>query len=90
MRIKVDDLEAVKADKPSPEEGLRAVLMLFLRKTYNVKRFGEPTWRRLVQVIQDSSGGADPALAEAIAKAHSGLSQWFRGLQSWLSTGEGK
>lgn len=71
LRIKVDDLEAVKADKPSPEEGLRAVLMLFLRKTYNVKRFGEPTWRRLVQVIQDSSGGADPALAEAIAKAHS-------------------
>ena len=74
LRIKVGDLDAVQKDKPNPEEGLMAVMKLFLRKVYNVKRFGEPTWRRLVQAVQDDSGGEDRALAERIAREHSGLS----------------
>lgn len=74
MRIKVGDLDAVKADKPTPEAGLTAVLKLFLKKVYNVRKFGEPTWRRLVQAVQDPNGGDNPSLAEAISKEHRGLS----------------
>ena len=35
-----------------------------------VERFGEPTWRRLVEAVEDSVGGNDRALAQTIARQH--------------------
>ena len=34
--------------------------------------FGKPTWRRLVEVVEDPVGGNDPALAQKIARDHPG------------------
>ena len=35
-----------------------------------VERFEEPTWRRLVEAVEDSVGGNDRALAQTIATRH--------------------
>ena len=35
-----------------------------------MERFGEPTWRRLVEAVEDSVGGNDCALAQTIARQH--------------------
>lgn len=37
-----------------------------------VKQFGKPTWRKLVEAVENKSGGNHPALAEIIAKKHLG------------------
>ena len=43
---------------------------MWLEKNYNVKRFGEPTWRQLVKAVGHPDGGADMVLAMKIAKKH--------------------
>ena len=40
----------------------RQMLSTWLRKNYNVKQFGEPTWAKLVEVIKYSAGGENPLL----------------------------
>ena len=35
-----------------------------------VERFGRPTWRRVVEAVEDKVGGKNPALAENIAGKH--------------------
>ena len=50
---------------------------------YNqVKRFGKPTWRRLVEAVEDPVGGNDSALALKIAAKHLGM-------QPYSNTGMG-
>ena len=38
-----------------------------------VPRFGKPTWKRLVEAVEDRGGGNNPALAQEIAKDHPGV-----------------
>jgi len=52
---------------------LRMVLKKWLQKSYNYQRYGPPTWRMLVKAVGDPFGGNDTALAEAIAKKHTGM-----------------
>ena len=35
-----------------------------------MKRFGEPSWQRLVEAVGDPAGGANPAVANQIAEKH--------------------
>ena len=39
---------------------------------FQVKRFGKPTWKRLVEAVKDDVGGSNVALAQKIAKDHPG------------------
>ena len=39
-------------------------------RKYNVERFGEPTWQRLVEAVGDPTGGVNPGLAREIAGRH--------------------
>ena len=34
---------------------------------FQVKKFGKPTWRKLVEAVEDKVGGDNPALAQTIA-----------------------
>ena len=52
---------------------LRMVLTKWLQKSYNVDRYGPPTWRLLVKAVGSPAGGNNCALAETIAKAHPGM-----------------
>jgi len=38
-----------------------------------VERFGMPTWRRLVEAVEDHVGGNNRALAQRIAREHPGV-----------------
>ena len=48
------------------------VLKNWLRRNYNVERFGEPTWRAVVEVVAHSAAGDNCALALSIARKHTG------------------
>ena len=37
-----------------------------------IKKFGRPTWRRLVEAVEDHEGGNNRVLAETIAQHHPG------------------
>ena len=39
-----------------------------------VERFGKPTWKSLVEAVKDDTGCNNPALAQAIANDHLGMS----------------
>ena len=52
---------------------LRMVLTKWLQKSYNVDKYGPPTWRMLVKAVGSPVGGKNYALAETIAKAHPGM-----------------
>ena len=38
-----------------------------------VEMFGKPTWRRLVEAVEDHVGGNNHALAQKIARGHPGV-----------------
>ena len=71
LRLKSDVMESIQAasgnDLPAC---LASVVTEWLRRNYNVKRFGEPTWQRLVEVVGHPAGGANMALARDIANRH--------------------
>ena len=68
------------------EQCLLALLGEWLKESYDVKRYGHPSWRALVRAVASSPGGGNPALAGSIADKHPGriivrkarllLSQW--------------
>ena len=55
-----------------PERCLLGLLEEWLKKSYNVKRYGHPSWRALVRAVASSPGGGNPALAQTIADKHPG------------------
>ena len=71
LRLKLGELDSIAASHPhSVEECLSEMLTQWLRRNYNVKKFGEPSWQRLVEAVGDPAGGANPALANQIAGKH--------------------
>ena len=49
------------------------MLSTWLRKNYNVKKFEEPTWTKLIEAVSHPAGGGNPSLAMEIAKNHEGV-----------------
>ena len=66
-------LEAIQGDKPL--DCLRQMLATWLQKNYSVERFGEPTWVRLVEAVDNPAGGGNHDLAMKIARAHEGTDE---------------
>ncbi|XP_019858009.1 PREDICTED: uncharacterized protein LOC109586277 [Amphimedon queenslandica] len=64
---KIDEIEA--EGKP-PRTCLRKVFDCWLKRDYDYKSHGVPTLRMLCSSIKSHSGGADPALADEIAKEY--------------------
>ena len=55
-----------------PRECLSEILTCWLKRNYNVERFGEPTWKAVVKIIAHPAAGDNCALALSIAKQHLG------------------
>ena len=55
-----------------PKDCLFNSLEVWLKRTYNTEKYGNPSWRMLVKCIANPAGGANPALAQVIAKRHQG------------------
>ena len=71
LRLKAGELDKIETAHPgNPEECLSDVIVEWLRKNYDVEKFGPPTWKWLVEVVADSAAGNDNALAERIAEEH--------------------
>ena len=76
LRIDSGHLEMIQTDNPgNSKECLSEMLTCWLKRNYNVERFGEPTWRAVVKVVGRPAAGDNCALALTIAKQHSGYSQ---------------
>ena len=73
LRIDPGRLEMIQKDNSgNSKECLSEMLTCWLKRIYNVDRFGEPTWRVVVKVVARPAAGDNCALALSIAKQHSG------------------
>ena len=72
LRLTPNSLNTISA-KENVTDCLLEVLTNWLKKTYNVERFGEPSWKLLVKAVSDPARGNDCAWAENIAKKHQGF-----------------
>ena len=73
LRIESGRLETIQESNPGkPKECLSDMLTCWLKRNYNVERFGEPTWRAVVKVVAHPAAGDNCALALNIAEQHSG------------------
>ena len=71
LGLKPDILDSIdKRNSGDPTPCLMSVVTEWLKKNYNVEKFGEPTWRQLVRAVDDPAGGADKALARDLATRH--------------------
>ena len=71
LGIGADELESIQQCYPQNfGQALNDTLLHWLRRNYECKRFGLPTWRRLVEAVDSCAGGSNSALAETIANKH--------------------
>ena len=56
--------------KEEPNRALSNVLQVWLKQNYNTDKHGLPTWRKLVEAVDNPAGGNNHALAKAIASEH--------------------
>ena len=71
LRLRPDFLQNIETRcSNDPCVCLSQMLMEWLKKNYNVKKFGEPTWQQLVEAVGHPAGGANMGLAKKIAKRH--------------------
>jgi len=71
LGLKPDLLEEIQAgNSGDPLACLSWMVMTWLRRNYNVKRFGEPTWQSLAEAVGHPEGGANTAVARSIAARH--------------------
>ena len=73
LGIRDSQLEVIQLQGHNPLDCMRQMLSTWLRRSYNVERFGEPTWMKLVEAVGHSAGGGNPHLAMKIAKRHGGI-----------------
>ena len=74
LRLDPDTLDTIEADCKHVTGCLREALTLWLKKAYNTKRFGPPSWKLLVAAVAHPAGGNHRALAEEIADKYKGKS----------------
>ena len=71
LRLDPNILDGIQTkNSGDPQACLSSVVTEWLKRNYNVKRFGEPTWEWLVDAVGDPAGGAHMALAKDIASRH--------------------
>ena len=58
------------------KRALGQVIRTWLKQSYNVARFGLPSWRSLVEAVDSTAGGSHHALAKKIASKHKGTVEY--------------
>ena len=72
LRLDPAQLDVIEIENRTLDDCLTKVVHLWLKKTYNTVRFGEPSWRLLARAVGHPAGGNDCALAEKIAEKYGG------------------
>ena len=73
LRLHPDTLNEIEADCRDVKSCLREALAQWLKKAYNTKKFGPPSWKLLVAAVVHPAGGNNRALAEQIAGKYNGI-----------------
>jgi len=71
LRLKYDTLDNIETRcSNDPHRCLELMVKEWLKRNYNVRKFGEPTWQKLVEAVNSPAGGANTVLARDIAGRH--------------------
>ena len=71
FRLKMSKLNEIEeANHGNLRDCLINVLTNWLNRNYNADKFGEPSWRRVVEVIANPAAGNNTEHAKSIAYAH--------------------
>ena len=71
LGLPLREMNAVqKAFRQDIPQAFIEVLQIFLKHGYNIKKYGPPTWRKLVEAVDSPAGGNNHSLAKKIAKDH--------------------
>ena len=70
LQLKPDILENIDTHSGNPHACLLSMVTEWLKRNNDVKKFGEPTWQRLVEAVDHPAGGANTVLAREIAGRH--------------------
>ena len=67
LGLSPDSLDVIKQDERLTEDRVRAVLLKWLRKQYDVEQYGSPSWNTLAHAVKP----LNHALSLAIKDRHS-------------------
>ena len=71
LRLKSHSLATIQAKyRDDLHKCLTSMVMEWLKRNYDVNKFGKPTWQKLVEAVNSPAGGANTALAIDIARRH--------------------
>ena len=71
LHLKPDTLDNIETRcSNDPRRCLDLMVKEWLKRNYNVGKFGEPTWQKLVKAVNSTAGGANTVLARDIAGRH--------------------
>ena len=65
-----NEIDVIKEENGCVDQRFTAVLRLWLNQRHDVNKHGLPTWRKLVEVVDSSTGGKNHSLAKTIASHH--------------------
>ena len=77
LGIRDSQLEVIQLQGESPLSCLRQMLSTWLRKNYNVKKFEEPTWMKLIEAVSHPAGGGNLSLAMKCVRVKGGRKKDF-------------
>ena len=73
LRLKANVLDRIEtANLGNPDKCLSQAIVEWLRLNYNVQRFGQPSWKWVVEVVAHPAGGNNTDLAIKIARKYQG------------------
>ena len=68
LGIRYGDMAAIKHD--NPQDAKQALYWVLVKWLSQDEKHGSPTWRKLVEAVDNEAGGNNHALAKRIAKQH--------------------
>ncbi len=72
LKLRQGDLDTIRRSNVDFAEAMTAIINNWLKLNYNVEKFGEPTWKALVDAVASPMGGNNNAVAMEIARSHPG------------------
>ena len=70
LKLKPGKIDVIRKEASNHTDAMTKIITDWLKRNYDVDRFGLPTWKALVDAIQAPNGGNNSALAKEIAIKH--------------------
>ena len=64
LRLDHSQLKQIEKENRDLDDCMTEMLTLWLNKSYNIGKFGEPSWELLAKAVGDPAGGNNPALGK--------------------------